>query len=76
MWLFNSKDSSDLYKQVEDLKRTNSALEAKLKSKEVALNSAFTENQKMRQDLDKLKMWINEACSVLLTVKKKLNIEE
>nr|DAF08388.1 MAG TPA: hypothetical protein [Caudoviricetes sp.]DAJ21605.1 MAG TPA: hypothetical protein [Siphoviridae sp. ctFjF5]DAU57457.1 MAG TPA: hypothetical protein [Caudoviricetes sp.] len=76
MWLFNSKDSSDLYKQVEDLKRTNSALEAKLKSKEVALNSAFTENQKMRQDLDNLKMWINEACSVLLTVKKKLNIEE
>lgn len=41
MWLFNSKDSSDLYKQVEDLKRTNSALEVKLKSKEVALNSAF-----------------------------------
>lgn len=76
MWLFNSKDSSDLYKQVEDLKRTNSALEAKLKSKEVALNSTFTENQKMRQDLDNLKMWINEACSVLLTVKKKLNIEE
>lgn len=76
MWLFNSKDSSDLYKQVEDLKRTNSALEAKLKSKEVALNSAFTENQKMRQDLNNLKMWINEACSVLLTVKKKLNIEE
>lgn len=76
MWLFNSKDSSDLYKQVEDLKRTNSALEAKLKSKEVALNSAFTENQKMRQDLVSLKMWINEACSVLLTVKKKLNIEE
>lgn len=76
MWLFNSKDSSDLYKQVEDLKRTNSALEVKLKSKEVALNSAFTENQKMRQDLDNLKMWINEACSVLLTVKKKLNIEE
>nr|DAY49120.1 MAG TPA: hypothetical protein [Caudoviricetes sp.] len=76
MWLFNSKDSSDLYKQVEDLKRTNSALEAKLKSKEVTLNSAFTENQKMRQDLDNLKMWINEACSVLLTVKKKLNIEE
>jgi hypothetical protein len=76
MWLFNSKNSSDLYKQVEDLKRTNSALEAKLKSKEVALNSAFTENQKMRQDLDNLKMWINEACSVLLTVKKKLNIEE
>lgn len=76
MWLFNSKDSSDLYKQVEDLKRTNSALEAKLKSKEVALNSAFTENQKIRQDLDNLKMWINEACSVLLTVKKKLNIEE
>lgn len=76
MRLFNSKNSSDLYKQVEDLKRTNSALEAKLKSKEVALNSAFTENQKMRQDLDNLKMWINEACSVLLTVKKKLNIEE
>lgn len=76
MWLFNSKDSSDLYKQVEDLKRSNSTLEAKLKSKEVALNSAFTENQKMRQDLDNLKMWINEACSVLLTVKKKLNIEE
>jgi hypothetical protein len=76
MRLFNSKDSSDLYKQVEDLKRTNSALEVKLKSKEVALNSAFTENQKMRQDLDNLKMWINEACSVLLTVKKKLNIEE
>jgi hypothetical protein len=76
MWLFNSKDSSDLYKQVEDLKRTNSALEAKLKSKEVALNSAFTENQKIRQDLDNLKIWINEACSVLLTVKKKLNIEE
>ena len=76
MWLFNSKDSSDLYKQVEDLKRANSALEAKLKSKEVSLNSAFTENQKMRQDLDNLKMWINEACSVLLTVKKKLNIEE
>lgn len=76
MWLFNSKDSSDLYKQVEDLKRANSALETKLISKEVALNSAFTENQKMRQDLDNLKMWINEACSVLLTVKKKLNIEE
>lgn len=75
LW-FRSKDSLDLGKQVEDLKRANSALESKLKSKEVALNSAFTENQKMRQDLDKLKMWINEACSVLLTVKKKLNIEE
>lgn len=73
---FKSKQEKVLYKEIEDLKRTNSALEAKLKSKEVALNSAFSENQKMRQDLDNLKMWINEACSVLLAVKKKLNIEK
>lgn len=76
MYWFKSKETQVLYKEIEDLKRTNSALEAKLKSKEVALNSAFTENQKIHQDLDNLKMWINEACSVLLTVKKKLNIEE
>lgn len=75
LW-FRSKDSLDLGKQVEDLKRANSALESKLKSKEVALNSAFTENQNMRRELDNLKMWINETCSVLLSVKKKLNIEE
>ena len=76
MYWFKSKETQVLYKEIEDLKRTNSALGAKLKSKEVALNSAFTENQKIRQDLDNLKIWINEACSVLLTVKKKLNIEE
>ena len=46
MYWFKSKETQVLYKEIEDLKRTNSALEAKLKSKEVALNSAFTENQK------------------------------
>lgn len=76
MYWFKSKETQDLYKEIENLKRANSALETKLISKEVALNSAFTENQKMRQDLDNLKMRINEACSVFLTIKKKLNIEE
>lgn len=46
MYWFKSKETQDLYKEIENLKRTNSVLEAKLKSKEVALNSAFTENQK------------------------------